>query len=93
MYIVIQHEIQNPELYMKCAESAFPLPEYLQLHQFLPAADMKKAVCLYEAPSVEKLSSYLDPKLDPASKQSYFPVLTEHAMGLPKSINAQEQGI
>jgi hypothetical protein len=85
MYIVIQHEIQDPQLFQKCAEEVFPLPEHLQLHQFFPSADMKKAVCLYEAPSVDKLSVYLDAKLNPASEQFYFPVLTENAMGLPNS--------
>jgi hypothetical protein len=88
MYIVIQHDIQDPQLFQNCAEAVFPLPDHLQLHHFLPSADMKKAVCLYEAPSVENLSTYLDAKLNPASKQFYFPVLTEHAMGLPKSVNA-----
>lgn len=88
MYIVIQHEIKNPQLFQNCAKEVFPLPDDLQLHHFLPSADMKKAVCLYEAPSVEKLSNYLDAKLKPASEQFYFPVLTEHAMGLPDSVKA-----
>lgn len=84
MFIVIQHQIHHPEKFQQCAKSVFPLPEELHVHQFLPAPDMKKAVCLYEAPSVERLSQYLDTKLNEASTQHYYPVLTEHAIGLPE---------
>lgn len=83
MYIVIQHEIRDPNLFQECAGEVFPLPEHLQLHHFLPFVNMKKAVCLYEAPSVKELSNYLDNKLNAASEQFYFPVLTEQARGLP----------
>lgn len=86
MFIAIQHEIHNPEKFQKCAEEVFPLPEHLHVHQFYPAIDMKKAVCLYEAPSIDQLSEYLDSKLGDASTQHYFPVMSEPAMGLPESV-------
>lgn len=83
MFIVIQHQIHHPEKFQECAKAVFPLPEELQVHQFLPAPDLSKAVCLYEAPSIERLSQYLDAKLNAASTQRYYPVLTEQAIGLP----------
>lgn len=86
MFIAIQHEIHNPEKFQQCAEEVFPLPEDLHVHQFLPATDLSKAVCLYEAPSIDQLSEYLDNKLGEASTQRYFPVNGEHAIGLPKGI-------
>lgn len=89
MYIAIEHEIHDPQKFQQCAEAVFPLPDHLHVHQFFPSADMKKAVCLYEAPSVEELSNYLEEKLHQASTQHYFPVLTEHAMGLPESVYAE----
>lgn len=85
MFIVIQHQIHNPEKFEESAKAVFPFPEELQVHQFLPAPDLTKAVCLYEAPSVERLSQYLDDKLNEASTQQYYPVLTEHAIGLPQN--------
>lgn len=88
MFIAIEHQIHDPEKFGKCAEEVFPLPDDLHVHQFFPAADMSRAVCLYEAPSIERLSEYLDAKLNPASTQHYFPVLTEHAIGLPEEIKA-----
>ncbi len=88
MFIAIEHKIHDPEKFQECAKEVFPLPDDLHVHQFLPAADMSRAVCLYEAPSIEQLSEYLDSKLAPASTQEYFPVLSEHAIGLPDKVTA-----
>ena len=87
MFIAIQHQIHDPNKFQQCAKEVFPLPDHLHVHHFFPSADMKKAVCLYEAPSIEELSTYLDKKLNTASTQQYFPVLTENAMGLPESVS------
>ncbi len=84
MFIAIEHEIHDPEKFRTCAEEVFPLPDELYVHQFYPASDMSKAVCLYEAPSIEVLSEYLDGKLGEASTQHYFQVLADHAIGLPE---------
>ena len=83
MFIAIEHKIHDPEKFQKCAENVFPLPGDLHVHQFFPSADMKRAVCLYEAPSINRLSQYLDEKLNAASTQQYFQVNTEHSIGLP----------
>lgn len=83
MFIAIEHDIHDPESFQKCAEEVFPLPDGLHVHQFFPAADMSRAACLYEAASIDQLSKYLDGTLGNASTQRYFPVNTEHAIGLP----------
>lgn len=88
MFIAIEHNIHDPEQFQKCAEDVFPLPEELHVHQFFPAKDLSRAVCLYEAPSIDRLSEYLDYKLREASTQQYFPVLSEHAIGLPDKVSA-----
>ncbi len=88
MFIAIEHKIHNPQKFQECAENVFPLPDDLHVHHFFPSQDMSRAVCLYEAPSIDRLSNYLDEKLNPASTQQYFPVLTEHAIGLPEGIKA-----
>lgn len=84
MFIAIHHEIHDPEKFQQCAEDVFPLPEELHVHQFFPSEDLSTAACLYEAPSIEKLSAYLDKRLNEASTQHYFPVHTEQAIGLPR---------
>lgn len=86
MFIAIEHNIHDPEQFQICAEDVFPLPDDLHVHQFFPAKDMSRAVCLYEAPSVDQLSKYLDGTLGEASTQQYFPVNAEHAIGLPEEL-------
>jgi hypothetical protein len=85
MFIAIQYEIHDADKFQQCAKEVLPLPDHLNVHQFYPATDMKEAVCLYEAPSIDQLREYLDGKLSVASTQHYFPVMTEHAMGLSES--------
>lgn len=86
MFIAIEHDIHDPEQFQECAEDVFPLPDGLHVHQFFPATDMSRAVCLYEAPSVDQLSKYLDGTLGESSTQRYFPINTDHAIGLPKEL-------
>jgi len=64
MFIAIEHDIHDPEQFQECAEEVFPLPDELQVY---PATDMSRAVCLYEAPSIDRLSEYLDNKLGKSS--------------------------
>lgn len=83
MFITIEHQIHDSAGFQQCAERVFPLPDALYVHQFLPAEDLSRAVCLYEAPSIERLRDYLDPLLGQTSTQRYFPVAEAHAIGLP----------
>lgn len=83
MFISIEHEIHNPREFQKRAVTVFPLPDDLQLHLFLPADDLSRATCLYEADSIARLSEYLDGKLGDASSQHYFRIAETEAIGLP----------
>lgn len=84
MFIAIQHDIHDPAKFQERAEGVFPLPDDLLLHHFLPAEDLSRAVCLYEAPSVDRVSEHLEGRLGDASTQRYFPVSDSHAVGLPE---------
>jgi hypothetical protein len=83
MFIAIEHVIHDPEGFQERGEEVFPLPEEFIVHHFLPATDFTRAACLYEAPSIDRLQSYLDGKLGSASTQRYFAVAESVAMGLP----------
>jgi hypothetical protein len=84
MFIAIEHEIHDPRRFEECAGRVFPLPSGLHVHQFLPATDLRRAVCLYEAPDVDAVRSHLDPVLGDASTQRYFPIAEAQAIGLPR---------
>jgi hypothetical protein len=86
MFIAIEHDIHDPAKFQECAQQVFPLPDGLHVHHFLPAADLSRAACLYEAPNVERLRDYLDAALGDASTQRYFPVAEPHAIGLPPKV-------
>jgi hypothetical protein len=90
MFIVITHEIHDPEDFQERAQEVFPLPDNFHVHHFFPANDLSRAACLYEAPSVEELRKYLDGKLQPASTQRFFPVNGEHAIGMPESVETSQ---
>jgi hypothetical protein len=45
---------------------------------------MSQAVCLYEAPSVERVQDYLDEALGDSSTQYYFPVAADQGIGVPE---------
>jgi hypothetical protein len=84
MFIAIEHDIHDPQVFQRRGETVFPLPEDLTVHHFLPTEDLTRAWCLYEAPSIDRLRGYLDGKLGDCSTQRYFPVHEEVAMGLPQ---------
>lgn len=84
MFIAIEHGIHDSQKFRACAEEVFPLPEDLHVHQFFPADDLRRAVCLYEAPSIDRLRDYLDGRLGDASTQRYFRVAEGEAIGLPQ---------
>lgn len=83
MFIAIEHDIHDPAKFQECAGQIFPLPQDLCVHLFLPAGDLSRATCLYEAPSLERVRDFLDARLGEASTQYYFGVAEEHAIGLP----------
>ena len=83
MFIAIEHEIHDPDAFSERVEEAFPLPDDLHVHNFLPASDLSRALCLYEAPSVERVKDFVERTLGDASTQRYYPVAEEVAIGLP----------
>lgn len=58
-------------------------PAGLRPVQFLPSTGGDAAVCLWEADSIESLSRYVDGTLGDSSRQDYFAIDEQHAMGLP----------
>ena len=87
MYIVIEHEISNPKTFWEIAKSA-ALPSNLKLHQTLPNQEGTKAVCLWEAKGVDEVKVFVENALGKVSRNTYFAVEANNAMGLPTAINS-----
>jgi hypothetical protein len=83
MFIVIDHEIHDADKFQTRAERAMPPPDGLHVHMFLPAKDLSRATCLYEADAVDPVRRFVDGALGDASTNRYIPVAEGAAMGLP----------
>jgi hypothetical protein len=84
MYVVVEHEIEDPESFWKTAETGMEnLPSGLKLHQVFPNGEGTKAACLWEAGSVGRVRSFLEQEVGPYSDNEYYAVEAENAVGLP----------
>lgn len=82
MYVVVQHRIIDPQ-------TAFPRGEKLIKRegaptgarplQFYPSRDGSAVACLWEAPSVETVRTYVDSTLGDASENTCYEVDAEQA--------------
>jgi hypothetical protein len=85
-YIVAIHDVSDPDRFWSAATDAMPnLPPGLALHATLPSGDGSRAVCLWEAESVDALRGVIDATVGDASRNEYFEVDPQHAgtRGLP----------
>lgn len=60
------------------------LPQGLKPLEYLPSTDGRKAVCLWEADSLNALRGFMDQETLGAARNDYFEVKVEDAIGLPK---------
>ena len=88
MYVVVEHEITDSETFFGKAGSVVEnVTEGVKTVQFFPNPDKTRAICLWEAPTVEAVEEYLEsPVIGESAKNIYYPVDTEVAMGLPVTV-------
>ena len=82
MYVVAQHTILDREQAREAGQSLFTPPPGITLHQFFPNAEGSKAICLWEADSVETVRDLEDEALGSASRNEFFAVDEQMARGL-----------
>lgn len=77
MYIVLIHDISDPEKFQTRAIESMPLiPADVRLHYSLPNRGGSRGVCLWEADSVETVKNVIEnvAGLGEFSKNEYFEV-------------------
>jgi len=57
MYIVVEHAITNPDVFFGVAEKVAAAPPGFNALQFCPSISKDRAVCLWEAKSVDALKA------------------------------------
>jgi hypothetical protein len=84
MYVTAIHDISDPEKFWGAAEST-EIPEGIVLHDVFPNADGTRAVCLWEADTVEAVQSLVDGTVGDVSRNEFYGVNAQNAQGLPTS--------
>jgi hypothetical protein len=89
MHFVIHHYINDPVKWERGVKNIMYLIEQRRLPsgikplQYLPSADGRNAVCLWEAESLKALKEFSERETGGA-RNEYFEVKDEAAIGLPK---------
>jgi hypothetical protein len=84
MFVSVIHRISDPDGYFKMvAKEAGNLPSDLRLPQNVTGGDRRTMICLWEAPSVERLKAVLEPLTQGMSKNEYIQIDTSLSNGLP----------
>jgi hypothetical protein len=87
MYIVVQHTITDPAVFWNAADPTAISPE-IKLHHTFPAPDGTRAVCIWEAASVDALRNSLEPIIGRASRNEYFAVENREGFARPSRVAA-----
>ena len=82
MHVAVIHQISDPEKFWAAADES-ELPEGVTLHSALPNNDGSRAVCLWEADSVDAVSQLVEESAGDVSSNEYFEVNADNAQGLP----------
>ena len=82
MHVVAIHSISDPEKFWGTAGSA-ELPDAVKLHSALPNDDGSRAVCLWEADSVDAVRRVVEDSVGDVSENEFFEVNPQNAQGLP----------
>ena len=86
MYVTVVHTISDPEKFWSTAQTALEsggIPETIKLHASFPDPTGTKAVCLWEATSVEPVRDFIEHAVGAVSHNEYFEIAAENAIGLP----------
>ncbi len=73
MYVMVWHQIANPEgFWKKAVELLETMPSEVTLHHTFSTADGAHAVCIWEAAEIETVRNVLAPKFAGMSIDTYM---------------------
>lgn len=89
-YVVAIHDIADPDGFWSAADPSMQFPPGITLHSTYPRGDGSRAVCLWEADSVDAVRQLVDGVVGDYSKNEFYEVDAGHAgtLGLPTSAMA-----
>jgi len=88
MFIVVEHTITDQSVFFGLVPKVAKAPSGIKAVQFFPSTEKNRAVCLWEANSVDTLKGYLETLTAKSSRNTYFAVDNKNAIGLPTLASA-----
>jgi hypothetical protein len=88
MFVVVEHTITNPDVFFGLVSRVAEAPSGIKALQFFPSMSKDRAVCLWEANSVDALKGFLEPLSAQSSRNTYYAVDRAIAIGLPTLASA-----
>ena len=82
MFIVVEHTITDPDAFFALAARVAEAPSGIKGLQFFPSINKNRAVCLWQADSIEALKGFLEPLSAQSSRNTYYAVDGTKAMGI-----------
>jgi hypothetical protein len=82
MYVVTQHTILDRWKAVHATQALTNPPAGIKLHLFLTDTEVSKAVCLWEADSLESIRDMVEEALGPSVNTEFFAVRESAAVGL-----------
>jgi hypothetical protein len=85
MFIIADHFINDPDAFWSIVKAkANDIPSELHLHAVYPSADMRRAVCVWDAENVDAVNNFLTETFGDIVRNECFNVNVEAAVGMPK---------
>jgi hypothetical protein len=89
MFVSVIHRVTDPDAFWAAATNATQkIPAELKLSQSVTSEDRSTTICLWESPSLDELSGFLEPLLGQVCKNEYIPIDPKNSMGLPATAEA-----
>ena len=86
MYVLVQHSISDPAIFWNTADPRNNLPPNVKLHHTFPTPDGTRAVCIWEAESVDAVRNFLEPLFGKVSRNEYFTVENKEGYVRPSKV-------
>jgi hypothetical protein len=88
MFVAVEHTITNPDVFFGLVSKVAEAPPGIKALQFFPSVSKDRAVCLWQAASIDALKGFLEPLTTQSSRNTYYAVDTTKAIGLPTLASA-----
>jgi hypothetical protein len=86
MFIVVQHTISDPSVFWNSGPDRTSLPKDVKLHHIFPTPDGTRAVCLWEADTIEAVRNVLEPMIKGLARNEYFQVENREGFARPSQV-------